>query len=127
MVFVAIAVASGSYSSLDRCVFHGERLAPQVIHRPLTPLVSTLEYFTRSSLPVVLFWSSVSTAIGDGSMPYIDAPAMLRVVYSNCTTANTVLPLTPATFALSRRSSDMPSGQSEKNWRLPGSDASSIG
>ena len=61
--------ASGSYSSLDRWVFHGDRLAPQVIHRPLTDEVSTLWYFTIDSLPVVWSWSSVSTAIGDGKVP----------------------------------------------------------
>jgi hypothetical protein len=62
----------------------------------LAGLVSTLWYFTSDSAPVVLSWSSVSTAIGDGSMPYMESPLTLRVVYSNCTTANTVLPLTPA-------------------------------
>src|SRR5262245_47185960 len=91
--------ASGSYSSLERCVFHGDRLAPHVIHRPLALDVSTLWYFTSVSLPVVGFWSSVSTAIGDGRQPYMLARAWSRVVYSNCTTANTVLPVTPATFA----------------------------
>ena len=94
------ANASGSYSSLDRWVPQGDRLAPQVIHRPLTPLVSTLWYLTRLSLPVSGFWSSVSTAIGDGSLPYMPVlPSWAKVVYSNCTTANTVLPLTPAILA----------------------------
>src|SRR5437868_6751429 len=58
--------ASGSYSSLDRWVFQGDRLAPQVIHSPLTADVSTLWYLTRVSLPVAGSWSSVSTPIGDG-------------------------------------------------------------
>jgi len=90
-VLVPMTVASGSYSSLDRWVFHGERLAPQVIHRPLAGLVSTLWYFTSVSAPVVLSWSRVRMAIGDGSMPYTESPLTLRVVYSNCTTANTAL------------------------------------
>jgi hypothetical protein len=41
-LLAAIVVASGSYSSLDRCVFHGDRLAPQVIHKPCAFDVSTL-------------------------------------------------------------------------------------
>src|SRR3569833_2459510 len=110
-----MAVASGSYSSLERCVFHGERLAPQVIHSPLTPLVSTFAYFTRLSLPVSLSWSSVSTAIGDGSLLFLVVPASLRVAYSNCTTANTALPLTPGSAECSSVNNELPSGQSEKN------------
>src|SRR3569832_275050 len=110
-----MAVASDSYSSQERYVFHGERLAPQVIHSPLTPLVSTFAYFTRLSLPVSLSWSSVSTAIGDGSLPYMDATARLRVAYSNCTTAITALPLTPGTAECSSVNNELPSGQSEKN------------
>ncbi|MNT63218.1 hypothetical protein D3C72_2010140 [compost metagenome] len=50
-------------------MFHGDRLAPQVIHRPLALEVSTLWYLTSVSLPVVGFWSSVRTAIGDGRQP----------------------------------------------------------
>ncbi|MNQ88492.1 hypothetical protein D3C85_1037550 [compost metagenome] len=65
----AAVVASGSYSSLDRWVFHGDRLAPQVIHRPWALDMSTLWYLTRLSLPVVWSWSSVSTAMGEGSVP----------------------------------------------------------
>ena len=75
--------------------------------------MSTREYFISVSLPVLLSWSSVSTAIGDGSKPYIEAPAALVDVYSNCTTANTVLPFTPATVGLSSFSRLMPSGLSE--------------
>jgi len=41
--------------------------------------------------------------------------AWSRVVYSNCTTANTVLPFTPCTRAPRTVSSELPSGQSEKN------------
>ncbi|MNT57281.1 hypothetical protein D3C72_1946410 [compost metagenome] len=52
----------------------------------------------------------------------------LREVYSNCTTANTVLPLTPGTVGLARVSSELPSGASEKNWRsLPATEVSMIG
>jgi len=79
----------------------------------LAGLVSTREYFTSVSWPVLLSWSSVSTAICDGSSPYIEAPAALVEVYSNCTTANTVLPFTPATVGLSSFSRLMPSGLSE--------------
>jgi hypothetical protein len=51
-----------------------------------------------------------------------------EVVYSNCTTANTVLPLTPATVGLATVSSEVPSGESEKNWRgLPATLVSMIG
>lgn len=110
---VAAFVASGSYSSLDRCVPHGDRLAPQVIHSPCAFDVSTLWYFTTFSAPVAGSWSSESTAIGDGNWPYCDALAWSRVVYSNCTTANTVLPFTPGTFAFFSVSSELPSGQSE--------------
>jgi hypothetical protein len=86
-VLPAIVVASGSYSSLDRCVPQGDRLAPQVIHSPCTPLVSTLWYRTSESAPVRLSWSGDSTAIGDGSCPYIDSPLLFVDVYSNWTTA----------------------------------------
>jgi hypothetical protein len=49
-------------------------------------------------------------------------------VYSNWTTANTALPFTPFTVGLSILMSDVPSGQSEKNWRsLPGVERSMIG
>ncbi|MCY1225896.1 hypothetical protein D9M68_417360 [compost metagenome] len=52
----------------------------------------------------------------------------LREVYSNCTTANTVLPLTPGTAGLASVSSELPSGASEKNWRsLPATELSRIG
>ena len=121
--------ASGSYSSLDKWVPQGDRLEPQVIHRPLTPEVSTLWYFTSVSLPVVVFWSSVSTAIGEGSLPYMPVtPSCAQVVYSNCTTAKTVLPFTPLTLALSNFSNEVPSGQSEKNWRsLPATEVSMMG
>ena len=55
-------------------------------------------------------------------------PSRAQVVYSNCTTANTVLPLTPGTLAPSIFSSDVPSGLSEKNWRsLPGTVRSMMG
>src|SRR5690349_19928843 len=92
--------ASGSYSSLDRWVFHGDRLAPQVIHRPFALEVSTLWYLTSDSLPVAGSWSSVRTAIGDGRRPYMSLTlAWSHVVYSNCTTPKTVLPFTPATLA----------------------------
>ena len=112
------ANASGSYSSDDRCVFHGDRLAPQVIHRPFTLEVSTLWYLTRARRPVSGSWSSVSTAMGDGSLPYMSVlPSCAQVVYSNWTTANTVLPFTPGTLAPSIFSSEVPSGLSEKNWR----------
>src|SRR5215831_5453661 len=94
-----MVTASGSYSSLARCVFQGERLAPHVIHSPFTPLVSTLLYFTRRREPLRRSWSSVTTAIGEGSCAYIFVPLRSRVVYSNCTTANTVLPSTPGTLA----------------------------
>ena len=121
--------ALGSYSSLDRWVPQGDRLAPQVIHRPCTPEVSTLWYFTSESLPVLVSWSSVSTAIGEGSLPYMPVtPSCAQVAYSNCTTANTVLPLTPATLAPGTASSEVPSGESEKNWRsLPATLASTMG
>ena len=96
----------------------GERLAPQVIHRPCTLEVSTLWYFTRLSLPVAWSWSSVSTAIGEGSLPYMSVlPSCAQVVYSNCTTANTALPLMPVTVGLATVSSEVPSGESEKYWR----------
>ena len=126
---VAAVNAFGSYSSLDRWVPHGDRLAPQVIHRPLAGEVSTLWYFTSASLPVAGSWSSVSTAIGDGRRPYMPVvPSCAQVVYSNCTTANTVLPLTPVTLAFGTVSSEVPSGESEKNWRsLPGTVVSMIG
>ena len=115
---VRSAKASGSYSSLDRCVPQGDRLAPQVIHRPCTLDVSTLWYLTSDSLPVLWSWSSVSTAIGDGSLPYMSVlPSCAQVVYSNCTTANTGLPLTPSTLALATVSSEVPSGESLKNCR----------
>src|SRR5436190_14015501 len=109
--------ASGSYSSLDRCVPQGDRLAPQVIHRPMAGAVSTLWYFTSDSLPVAGSWSSVSTAMGEGSLPYMSVlPSCAQVVYSNCTTANTVLPLTPVTVAVvPSLSSEVPSGESLKN------------
>ena len=126
MVLLAMLKASGSYSSLDRCVPQGERLAPQVIHRPLTDDVSTLWYLTSESLPVFSSWSSVSTATGEGSLPYMSVlPSCAQVVYSNCTTANTGLPLTPSTLAPGTVSSEVPSGESEKNWRSwPGTVAS---
>jgi len=55
-------------------------------------------------------------------------PSWARVVYSNCTTANTGLPFTPGTFAFGTDSSEVPSGESEKNWRsLPGTVVSMIG
>ncbi len=121
-------VASGSYSSLARWVFHGDRLAPQVIHRPWAGAVSTGLYLTSASLPVAGSCARVSTAMGDGSRPYMDSPFWLCEAYSNCTTANTVLPLTPGTRADGRASRDMPSGQSEKNWRaLPGTELSMMG
>ncbi len=121
--------ASGSYSSLDRCVPQGERLAPQVIHRPCTLEVSTLWYFTSVSLPVAGSWSSESTAMGEGSLPYMSVlPSCAQVVYSNCTTANTGLPFTPSTLALGTVSSEVPSGESEKNWRsLPATVVSMMG
>ena len=94
----------------------------------MTDEVSTLWYFTRDSLPVVGSWSSVSTAMGDGSLPYMSVlPSWAQVVYSNCTTANTALPLTPSTLALATVSRDVPSGLSEKNWRsLPATVVSMI-
>ena len=119
--------ASGSYSSLDRWVPQGDRLAPQVIHRPLAGAVSTLKYFTRVSAPVSGFWSSVSTAMGEDSRPYMLSPFKLREVYSNCTTANTVWPLTPGTLAPGTVSSEEPSGASEKNWRGVAPEVSMIG
>lgn len=110
--------ASGSYSSLDRWVPHGERLAPQVIQRPCTPEVSTLWYLTSDSLPVAGSWSSDSTAMGEGNLPHMPVtPSRAQVVYSNCTTANTGLPLTPSTVAPATVSKEVPSGESEKNWR----------
>jgi hypothetical protein len=38
-------------------------------------------------------------------------------VYSNCTTANTGIALDAATLAFGTVSSEVPSGESEKNWR----------
>ena len=124
-----MAKASGSYSSLDKWVPQGDRLAPQVIHKPCALDRSTLWYLTSDSRPVFGSWSSVSTAIGDGSLPYMSVlPSCASVVYSNCTTANTVLPLTPATFAPGTLSSEVPSGESEKYWRgLPGRVVSMMG
>ena len=116
---MAAVNALGSYSSLDKWVPQGERLAPQVIHKPCTLEVSMLWYFTKDSLPVLLSWSSVSTAMGEGNLPYMAVvPSFAQVVYSNCTTAKTVLPFTPATFALATVSNEVPSGESEKNCRL---------
>ncbi|MNL16405.1 hypothetical protein D3C87_1374450 [compost metagenome] len=58
----------------------------------------------------------------------METPAWSAVLYSNWTTANTVLPVTPATLAPSIFSSDVPSGESEKNWRsLPATERSMIG
>ncbi len=55
---------------------------------------------------------------GEGSLPYMSVlPSCAQVVYSNCTTANTGLPFTPSTLALGTVSSEVPSGESEKNWR----------
>ncbi|MNT30855.1 hypothetical protein D3C72_1666690 [compost metagenome] len=65
----------------------GDRLAPQVIHRPCTDAVSTLLYFARLSLPVFGSCDRVSTAIGDGNRPYMSLPAWSIDWYSNCTTA----------------------------------------
>ncbi|MPN00612.1 hypothetical protein SDC9_147808 [bioreactor metagenome] len=129
MMFLSMLKASGSYSSLDRWVPQGDRLAPQVIHRPCTLEVSTLWYFTRLSLPVLWSWSSVSTAMGEGSLPYMSVlPSCAQVVYSNCTTANTGLPFTPSTLASGTVSSEVPSGASEKYWRsLPATVASTMG
>jgi len=64
--FFSSLVVSGSYSSLERCVFQGEMLAPQVIQTPFTGAVSTGAYLTRLSLPVFGSWSRVSigSAIG---------------------------------------------------------------
>jgi len=99
-----------------------------VIHRPFTDEVSTLLYLTRLSLPVAGSCAKVSTAIGDGRRPYMSLPAWSIDWYSNCTTANTVLPLTPGTFGASSFSSDMPSGQFEKNARaLAGTELSMMG
>ena len=86
-------------------------------------------YFTRLNLPVAWSWSSVSTPIGDGRRPYMPVlPSWAKVVYSNCTTANTGLPFTPATLAFGTLSSEVPSGASEKNWRsFPGTLVSTIG
>src|SRR6218665_1664462 len=112
MVLLAMLKASGSYSSLDRCVPQGDRLAPQVIHRPCALEVSTLWYLTRLSLPVAGSWFSVSTAMGEGSLPYMGVlPSCDLVVYSNCTTANTWLPVTPSTLALGTVNSEVPSGE----------------
>ena len=73
-------------------------------------------YLTSLSLPVVGFWSSVRIAMGEGSRPYIRVlPSWAQVVYSNCTTANSWLPVTPATLALGTVSSEVPSGESLKN------------
>src|SRR5262249_5275749 len=107
-----------SYSSLERWVFQGERLAPQVIQTPLTGAVSTGEYLTSVSLPVLGSWSRVSTAYCDGSLPYMSLPAASSVMYSNCTTAKPGLPLTPSTLAPSTLMRLIPSGQSEKNCGL---------
>src|SRR4051794_10934131 len=116
--FLASFVVSGSYSSLERWVFQGEMLAPQVIHTPLTGEVSTGEYLTRLSLPVFGSWSSVSTAYCEGSLPYMSSPAAFSEQYSNCTTAKSGLPFTPSTLAPSSFMRLMPSGQSEKNCGL---------
>src|SRR3954470_17789815 len=116
--FLSSLVVSGSYSSLERWVPQGERLAPQVIQTPFTGAVSTGLYLTRLSLPVLGSWSRVTTAYCDGSLPYMSSPAAFSEQYSNCTTANSGLPFTPSTFALSSLIRLMPSGQSEKNCGL---------
>src|SRR5512133_847090 len=113
MVLPAMLTASGSYSSLDRWVFQGDRLEAQVIHRPLTGLVSTLKCLTAFSAPVILSWSSVVMEIGDGNVPYMLTPALLRVLYSYCVTRNSVLPVMPATLGLDKEIRELPSGQSE--------------
>jgi len=114
---VAAVNASGSYSSLDRWVFQGDRLAPQVIHSPCALDMSTLWYFLSVRAPVAGSWSRVSTAIGDGRRPYmLVTPSWASDAYSNCTTQKTGW-ATPSTFAPSRWISEVPSGQSEKNCR----------
>jgi len=91
--------------------------------------MSTFSYLTNSRSPVTGCWLSVTTAIAIGSLPYMPtARAAFMVTYSNCTTAYTTLPaageeaLLPTLTAVDcvgPAMSDMPSGQSEKNWRPP--------
>ncbi len=38
--------------------------------------------------------------MGEGSLPYMSPPAESSLVYSNCTTAKTGLPLTPSTLGI---------------------------
>src|SRR5665647_2869459 len=97
MVLLAMLTASGSYSSLERWVFQGDRLEAQAIQMPLTGLVSTLKCLIAFSAPVVLSWSSVVMEMGEGNLPYMLTPALLRVLYSYCVTRNSVLPAMPGT------------------------------
>ena len=61
--------ASGSYSSLERWVFQGDKLPPQVIHRPRTEAVGTEYWYLTLKAPVWAFCSKVVMDMGQGKVP----------------------------------------------------------